>query len=148
MEDELVVQAHSILTKERFDANRRLDDLNALIAQIADALAALQRERAEVARRLHNAEESLGVATQLPLDALEPELRGRRLREVAVDVLRRQRPVGQPIHYREWLRLLEEAGVRVGGKDPSATLLTQITNCEDVLSVRPRSGLFQLRPAA
>jgi hypothetical protein len=37
------------------------------------------------------------------------------------------------------------AGVRIGGKDPTATFLTQIVKSADIESVRPRSGLYRLK---
>jgi hypothetical protein len=76
------------------------------------------------------------------------ELRGERLREVAVDVLRRLALSGDPIHYRAWFDALVEAGFRVSGRDPLASFLTQVTRIDQVESVGRRSGLYRLRIAA
>jgi hypothetical protein len=92
-------------------------------------------------------DEMLGLAPQLSLDALHGELRGQRLRETAVELLRQKKGVGSVVHYREWYSLLLEAGVRVAGKDPLATFLTQVARAPGVESVRPRSGLYRLRAA-
>lgn len=148
MEHELTVQARAILVRERDVTRARLDDVTTLIDEISDVLGRLQAERQQLARRLRSVDDSLELSPQLPLDALDANLRGRRLREVAIEVLRQRRPAGEPIHYKEWLRLLEECGVQVGGKDPGATLLTQISRCDEVSSVRPRSGLYRLRSEA
>ena len=56
-------------------------------------------------------------------------------------------PFGTVIHYTEWLQLLSDEGIRVGGKDPRATLLTQINKSPYVEVVRPRSGLYRLKSA-
>lgn len=45
-------------------------------------------------------------------------LRGQRLREVSVEVLRRQIGPGHAIHYKQWYGLLTAAGHKVAGRDP------------------------------
>jgi hypothetical protein len=99
------------------------------------------------ARLLRGMDEMLGLAPQLSLDALHGELRGRKLQEIAIELLRQQRGVGAVVHYREWYDLLVAAGLRVGGKDPVGSFLTQIARAVAVESVRPRSGLFRLKSA-
>lgn len=138
-------QAQLVLEREHDVARQRMDEITTVLTHLERLVAQLTEERLQVARRLHAVSESLGLTPQLPIDALEPELRGRRLREVAISVLRDHLPAGQAIHYRDWLRMLADEGVRVGGQDPGATLLTQIARAEDVESVRPRSGLYRLR---
>jgi hypothetical protein len=101
-------------------------------------------ELEEAARMLRGIEEMLGEAPQLSLDAFNGELRGRRLREIAIEVLRQRRPAGDVVHYRDWYELLVTAGLRVAGKDPLATFLTQINQAPEVTSVKPRSGLYRL----
>lgn len=96
---------------------------------------------------LRTIQEMLGLAPQLSLDAYSGDLRGRRLREVAVQILRQRRAPGEVVHYREWYALLTDAGVRVAGKDPLATFLTQVSQAPEVKSVRPRSGLYRLAAA-
>lgn len=101
-------------------------------------------EFSEAARMLRGIEEMLGLAPQLSLDAFSGDLRGRRLREIAVEVLRQRRKPGEIVHYREWYELVVAAGIRVAGRDPLATFLTQISQAPEVRSVRPRSGLYRL----
>jgi len=105
----------------------------------------LDRNVDETARLLQQIDEMLGLAPQLSLEASHGELRGQRLREIAVDLLRQKKSVGEAVHYRDWYQFLLEAGVRVAGKDPLATFLTQIARAPGVESVRPRSGLYRLR---
>ena len=101
-------------------------------------------ELAEATLMLRGIEEMLGLAPQLSLDAFGKELRGRRLREIAVELLRKRRQPGEIVHYREWYDLVLAAGIRVAGKDPLATFLTQVSQAPEVRSVRHRSGLYQL----
>lgn len=72
----------------------------------------------------------------------EYHLRGKKLREVALDILTKHQPPGQPIHYREWYQLVREAGYTIGGKDPTATFLTNVAKLDTVASVGKRSGLY------
>lgn len=138
-------KAQSVVAVERgavadrvAELRRQSDSLHALVSEV-DA------EVASAERLLRQMDEVLGLEPQLPLDALSDELRGRRLREVAVQVLRAERAAGAVIHYTEWFDMVADAGVRVGGKNPVATFLTQIAKSDDVESVRPRSGLYRLR---
>jgi hypothetical protein len=122
------------------DLRRQSESLHALVDQVDAELVSAER----LLRRM---DEMLGLAPQLAIDDLGDELRGQRLREVAVEVLRDRRAVGSVIHYTEWFDLLMREGVRVGGKNPAATFLTQITKAPQVESVAPRSGLYRLRAA-
>ena len=141
----LTAQALCVLERERAVAHRRIDELSSVLPDLERLVGQLTAERLQLSHRLHAMDEALGLTPQISIDALEPELRGRRLREVAINVLRERLPAGEAIHYRDWLRMLAEQGVQVGGRDPGATLLTQIARSDDVESVRPRSGLFRLR---
>jgi hypothetical protein len=79
---------------------------------------------------------------------ISEELRGERLREVALEVLQRLSASGDPVHYRIWFDELVQMGFKVGGRDPLATFLTQVTRMNRVESVGRRSGLYRLRLAA
>lgn len=120
------------------------------------------RERAERLRELaEQAEEQvageekllrdlagvLGLSAQTSMDDLDGRLRVQRLREVAVQVLQEWHGVGEPIHYRAWFNLVREHGYAVGGKDPLATFLAQVSRAEHVEPVGKRSGLYLLRAA-
>ena len=119
---------------------RQSERLHAVVTQIDADLASARRV-------LRQMDELLGLAPQLPLDATQEDLTGQRLREVAVALLRGRGEPGLPIHYTDWFKLLEDEGVRVGGKNPVATFLTQIGKAPEVETVRPRSGLYRLRSA-
>jgi hypothetical protein len=95
---------------------------------------------------LREIEDVLDLALQLRIDLQTEELRGRRLREVAVEILRSEVGVGAPIHYRDWFRLVRDAGHRVAGANPLAAFLTVITRSDQVERVGARSGMYRLRP--
>lgn len=86
----------------------------------------------------------LGLSAQLRLEDLSPRLRGQRLQEVAVEVLRTSWGAEREIHYREWFDLLRSEGHKVGGKDPLATFLAQVHRAPQVESLGGRSGRFRL----
>ena len=114
-----------------------------------ETLAAEAREEAKsLADSIRAIEEVASLAPQLAMCEISEELRGERLREVALEVLQRLSATGDPVHYRIWFEALVQAGFRVSGRDPLATFLTQITRIDNVESVGRRSGLYRLRIAA
>lgn len=140
-------QAREIVERERAtvlarvaDLRRQAEALHVLVDQVDQELAASER-------LLRQMEEMLGRAPQLALEATDFALRGRRLREIAVQLLRDHKGVGAEIHYTEWFELLRRSGLRVGGKAPIATFLTQIRQAPEVESTRPRSGRYRLKAA-
>jgi hypothetical protein len=148
----MLVVSLSEHVREVIEVERKViaDRLSALRAQedrIRAVVAEIERDVGQTARLLRQMDEMLGRAPQLCLESLQGDLRGQRLREIAVELLRQKRGIGSVVHYREWYGILEEAGLRVAGKDPLATFLTQIARAPGVESVRPRSGLYRLRAA-
>lgn len=133
--------------REREVVVQRLAALRSQAERLHAVVAEVDRDVEETARLLRQIDEMLGLAPQLSLEALHGDLRGQRLREIAVEVLRNKKGPGSIVHYREWYELLLETGLRVAGKDPLATFLTQIARAPGVESVRPRSGLYRLRAA-
>jgi hypothetical protein len=137
-------QAHKTIAAERETVANRVRDLERQAKALQLLLETVQTELRSSTRMLQQMDEMLGTTAEMPIDMLSEELRGRRLREVAVNVLRQRKGAGAEIHYRDWLDLLTSSGARVGGKNPAATLLTQIANAPEIESVRPRSGLYRL----
>jgi hypothetical protein len=114
-----------------------------------DTLASEAREEAKsLVDSIHAIEEVAGLAPQLAMCEISEELRGERLREVALEVLQRLSASGDPVHYRIWFDALVHSGYRILGRDPLASFLTQITRIDKVESVGRRSGLYRLRLAA
>lgn len=104
---------------------------------LADAGAALE----EAARALRRAG-AIETGTVASPDAA-PALRGADLRR-AIDELAPSVPAGEFVHYRDLFALLEQAGYRVGGRDPLATVLTALSRSERFEPVGGRSGLYVL----
>src|SRR5690349_13957772 len=93
-------------------------------------------------------DELLGRAPQLRIGVPDTGLRGRRLRDSAIEVLARAGRLGTPIHYREWYSLLTHDGSTVSGQDPLATFLTQISRSPVVQRAEGESGVYLLDPDA
>jgi hypothetical protein len=144
---DLSEHVYETVRQERDVMAERLATLRQQSQRLHELVDAVDRDVEETARRLREIDEMLGLAPQLSLESIHEELRGRKLQEIAVELLRRKRAPGAVVHYREWFELLEETGLRVAGKDPLATFLTQIARAPAVESVRPRSGLYRLRSA-
>lgn len=117
----------------------------------ADRLRVLAEQVEEQARRdellLAELKGLAGIAPQLRIEALDHELRGRRLREVAIEILEADVGRGEPIHYKEWFQRLRDRGHRVSGRDPLANFLAQIGRDPDIERVGSRTGLYRLRAA-
>jgi hypothetical protein len=136
-----------MVERERQAVAERLDGLREQSERLHALTETVDRDVEETARLLRGIDEMLGTAPQLSLDALNGQVRGQKLRELAVEMLRQKKGLGVTIHYRDWYALVVESGVRVGGKDPIAAFLTQVSRAEGVESVRPRSGLYRLKAA-
>jgi hypothetical protein len=145
--DGLHVDIDAVVTEQyaalQIDVRQRRRRCNAL----RELLDHLEAQMLEDEHRLAQMETALGLSPQMSLEQLDNRLRGRRLLEVAVDLLRSQVGSGHPIHYRAWYDLVRDAGHHVGGKDPVATFLAQVNRAPEVEHVGKRSGLYQLRAA-
>lgn len=70
-------------------------------------------------------------------------LRASAIREKAIRVLLASGHASQPIHYRDWLHLLEKAGYEISGKRPDAVFLNQIVRSPVVKSTT-KPGIYEL----
>lgn len=130
-------QEYRALVAQVTEQRERADRLRALADQVEENAARDEHLLQEVAALL-------GRDPQLRLEDLDERLRGQRLREVAVEVLRRQVGPGQPIHYKQWYGLLTAAGHKVSGRDPVATFLAQVARAPEIERVGARSGRYRL----
>jgi hypothetical protein len=133
------------VAQEREVVAARLEALRAQSERLHELTDNVDADVLETERMLRRMNEMLGLAPQLSLEA-QGELRGQKLQEIAIELLR-EKGVGVEVHYRDWFALLLGEGVRVAGKDPLASFLTQVSRAKSVESVRPRSGLYRLRTA-
>lgn len=99
-------------------------------------------------RLVRSLAEVLGISPQATIQDLGGALRGQRLREVAVEVLKKHVQPGDDVHYREWFELLRSEDVVVSGRDPLATFLAQVSRSDAVEAVGGRSGRYRLRAVA
>jgi hypothetical protein len=139
-------QVRKMVERERDAVAARLDALREQSQRLHVLTEVIDHDVEETARLLRGIDEMLGTAPQLSLEALNGEVRGQKLRELAVEVLH-QKGRGASIHYRDWYDLVVGTGIKVGGKNPLAAFLTQVSRADGVESVRPRSGLYRLRAA-
>jgi hypothetical protein len=138
---EVALAQEYVSLKERVaEARERAERLRTLAEHLDE-----QAGRDE--RALRELEGVLGLSAQLQIEALDRELGGQRLAEIAVALLERELAPGQAVHYRDWYALLCRAGYRVRGKNPLASFLAQVARSEQVEPVGRRSGRYKLRAA-
>jgi hypothetical protein len=136
-------KAAALAERERLQTEQ--EQAQAKVGQLRADLAVAEEDAQLVAMKIREIEELLGIARQLSLAGEEGELRGARLREVALYVLQEQ--VGtEPVHYRRWYELVS-ASYRIGGKDPLATFLSAVSRMAGIQKVGQRTGMYRLLPA-
>jgi hypothetical protein len=108
----------------------------------------LTRKRGRLIAEVAAIDEALAMMAPLVVEDAEPDgkLRGREIRELAVEVLAKSYG-SNPIHYRSWLQLLEDREFRVAGKRPEAVFLNQVTRHPAVRATTQR-GFYALDPEA
>jgi hypothetical protein len=109
-------------------------------------LAAAEADVAELEVRLAALEPLLGECVPGPAEA-PAGLRGRSIREVAVEVLVRRGADTGPIHYRRWLAAVEAQAGPVAGKRPEAVFLNQVTR-HPLVRATTKRGFYVLDPGA
>lgn len=87
---------------------------------------------------------AFGMDPQMGLEQLDERLRGRRLTEIAIQVLAEHQRADEPVHYKQWFEMLRQAGFAVGGRNPLATFLATVSRSPHVRAVGSRSGLYVL----
>lgn len=140
---DLVAFSDALLERERCSLIERVAQLEQRVETHRTMLEQLESQLATDQALLREVEELTDRRPQMRLERLDRELRGRRLREVAVDVLRR-RGDGGALHYREWFSLLRADGWEVRGRDPLNTFLTEVGRADGVERVGQRTGLYRL----
>jgi hypothetical protein len=139
---DLAVLSDGILRRERRALVDRVADLTRRAEVHRQFLEQLEVDLAAQQRLLREVEELMDLRPQLRLERLHRQVKGQRLQEVAVQVLRARAPDGRPVHYREWFSFLLAEGYEVVGRDPLATFLTQVSRAEGIERVGERRGLY------
>jgi hypothetical protein len=134
--DRLLERERRVLIERVGDLRRRLEIHRRIVEQLDADLATEERLLREV-------EELTDRRPQMRLERLDRQLRGRRLREVAVEILRR-RQQADAIHYKDWFTLVRAEGWEITGRDPLNTFLTEVGRAEGVERVGGRSGLYRV----
>ena len=140
----LVSESNQILGRERDCLRRRVHELRQRAIVHREVLQHLKHQLAQEERPLRETEELSDRSPQLRLERLDRQLKGRRLQEVAVAVLRQKIGGDQAIHYREWFALLRSEGYEISGRDPVNTFLTGIGRAAEVERVGSRTGLYRV----
>lgn len=140
--------AELALAREYLALKSRLTDVRERADRLRQLADHLDEQVARDEHALRELEGALGMRAQLQIEALDSELRGRRVQEVAVQVLARDLGFGKPVHYKDWYALLRAAGYRVRGKNPVASFLAQVSRADEVEPLGQRSGLYQLKVVA
>ena len=87
---------------------------------------------------LRRMDEMLGLAPQLSLEA-HGELRGQKLQEIAVELLRQEEGAGVAVHYRDWFELLSRPASTSPARPPRHVLHPGRARAPGRVG-RPRSG--------
>jgi hypothetical protein len=141
---DLLDASNSILQSEHATLSTRLAALEQRLELHRGILSELEVEHAVLQRLLREIDELSDRRPQLRIERLDKQLRGRRIQEVAVQVLRRRAAPQEVVHYREWFGMLCAEGFEIGGRDPLNTFLTSVGRADDVVRVGARSGLYRL----
>ncbi|MBS1895492.1 MAG: hypothetical protein JST59_29685 [Actinobacteria bacterium] len=131
-------------------------ELERLSARLEGAKRKARERKGELAAAQADAEELearlVALGSLLDCAASEPAgppgtLRGRAIREIAVEILVGRLPDAGPIHYRSWLAAVEAEAGPLAGKRPEAVFLGQVTR-HPLVRATTRRGFYQLDPAA
>jgi hypothetical protein len=117
------------------------------VSSLEEELSKAKKELIEILNRVEKLRALTGDVASRPIEvapqALGTPISGAEIRKVAVRLLRASENVEQPIHYRRWLELVEEAGYLVRGKRPEAVFLGQIVRSPVVQSTT-QAGYYAL----
>lgn len=134
--DVLLTQRQSLLGQIEQE-RQQISALERVIQDLSQQLELRQRVVEEL-------DSVLGMTPQLRLDESSVLLRGRRLSEIAIEILLEERGPAAEVHYTEWFSLLKAKGHLVAGKEPINTFLTQINRSPVVERVGRRTGRYRL----
>jgi hypothetical protein len=140
---DLVHYSDRLLERERRALIERVGDLSRRLELHRGIVEQLEAELATEERLLREVEELTDRRPQLRLERLDRQLRGRRLREIAVEVLHRRDEL-DAIHYRDWFTLVRAEGWEIAGRNPLNTFLTEVGRADGVERVGSRTGMYRV----
>jgi hypothetical protein len=115
--------------RKELTLRRQLTEITSEAGEIRQRIALVERlagDREALAGRPANEHRNVVPFRPPTAEPLNGFLRGSMIRVIAVRLLAGTASAARPIHYLDWLRLLEEAGYGIKGQDPGAALLTQL----------------------
>lgn len=129
------------LTRKRSKLFKRREDLQAKVDALDAELEAVDQEIVVLDGLA--ADSTSSVKLELAIGNGGPDLlKGGAIRALAVPLLMREQGTA-PIHYREWLALLEAQGYKVAGKRADAVFLNQVVR-SPLVRATTRAGFYQL----
>lgn len=135
---------------ERDKLARRLERLRAKAERQRGELSATEAQADDVENQIVAICELAGIPARGgsdPSPVAAAALTGRAIRLVAVKVLLQRGLAEGPIHYRQWLELVEKAGHEVAGKRPDAVFLNQLVR-SPVVRAAGRAGFYEVNSGA
>ena len=135
--DRILRSEHATLTARLRALGRRLELHRGIVHELEVELAVLQRLLREI-------DELSDRRPQLRIERLDKQLKGRRIQEVAIELLRRRIEPEEVVHYRDWFGMLTAEGFEIAGRDPLNTFLTSVGRADGVVRLGKRSGLYRL----
>jgi hypothetical protein len=138
VEQERVEKIRRDIERQQARLRAQLDELSARLSDLA--------EREKLLASLTN-DERPGPPTDSEAPSGQPVLRGAQLRERAVRLLFLSQGAGRPLYYRDWFQLVRSKGVAVGGKNPLATFLTNVTR-SPLVARGSQAGAYGIDPEA
>ena len=128
------------LLEQRRRVQAELDEIEASVAELDERLMLIGRLSGENQPR-----QPSPIDTGQDSPDAEPAsvLRGPAIRAAAVRVLIAHPRRPEALHYRQWFKLLTEAGYSVAGKDPLAVFLTQLSR-SPLVRRGTQSGVYEL----
>jgi hypothetical protein len=129
------------LARKQGQLKERRQSLQEKINELDDELEAVE-ERICLIEAVAEPGETAQVTEIAPRAGEGTILSGAAIREQAIPLLLRDRG-SSPVHYREWLELLNQHGYQVAGKRPDAVFLNQVTR-SPVVHATTKSGYYEL----
>jgi hypothetical protein len=136
--------AIEVLLGQRKTLLNRIEEEREQLEQLRTIADDLEGQISFDERLLAEIESGLGNVPQLRLEDSNVRLRGRRLEEIAIQVLAEERGANAEVHYKEWFDLLRARGHRVAGKEPVNTFLAQINRSGAVERIGKRTGRYKI----
>jgi predicted nuclease with TOPRIM domain len=130
---------HKRLERKRSQLSKKREDLQAKVDELDAEMEALDQEIVVLEGLTSHGKSSANLKLTVGGATV---LRGAAIREIAVPLLMHERGHA-PVHYREWLGLLEDKHYEIHGKRPDAVFLNQVIR-SPLVRATTNAGYYQL----